>query len=339
MPRNPNPDAAVIPADALAASTAARVVPVQAKVVTMGGVTLGYISSPAKIAWGFEFRARRLAEIERLIAHRHGGPVDTDDFNDELATLAAELIGDPNRALPWVRRWIPRMDAATAERAVVAATRRPRNRTADAVAKMIGVTNVERLALGLRTIGAVDCPKRMRSRIRKQKQRERDEAARRAAGAVPRSEYIAGSVAEEARRRGVSRMTIHRERKRLRDPDIENIRKSARYRSECNKGSYKDIALGPVTPGRIPAFRATGKGIDRDGTYSAKPAALDAHPKRGDGRGVNPNNPVAEDGPVRSNHQKKAARQPGNAGAGRGASGARAKARPSPASTGEDGGC
>src|SRR3712207_3478808 len=55
----------------------ARVVPARARLVKAGSAVLGYRHKPARRWRGWSTAAQRLLEIERLIVHRHGGPVDT----------------------------------------------------------------------------------------------------------------------------------------------------------------------------------------------------------------------------------------------------------------------
>lgn len=85
----------------------------------------------------------------------------------------------------------------------------------------------ERCALDIRTIGAFDVPKAKRAKLQKQKQRQRDrsrkEEQRRAAGACPRTDYLANSFSQAGpwEAFGISRRTWERRGKPV--PEAEAI--------------------------------------------------------------------------------------------------------------------
>jgi len=105
---------------------------------------------------------------------------------------------------------------------LVAAAQSVQHRThdlrADAVANLLRVTMAERLALGLRTIGACDVTPAERRRIMKEKKmrqdRERQSAKRNSEGRKSRSEYEKNSLSQQRpwEAEGISRRTWERRR-------------------------------------------------------------------------------------------------------------------------------
>src|SRR5262245_41886327 len=115
----------------------------------------------------------------------------------------------------------------------------------DNLARFLGVTIVQRTALGLTTIGACNFSKRARKQQRKHRDRMAKERKRRASGVLSRAEYEANSMAAKAREEGVSRMTIYR-RKRADEqaknsPDVTVVSAAIFLSGED----------GPVTPAGV----------------------------------------------------------------------------------------
>lgn len=163
--------------------------------------------------------ALRLQDFARLFRSRYGAPILPDDDSGRhdimpvLHHLAA--LDRPKRRIEvWFRLWAPWMafgeqDAMAAE---ALATAKPWK--ADTLAWHYHITKEERRMIGLTTIGAVDHQKAARTRRRKERDRQRKAAARRAAGAKPRADYLAAS-AERAKpweAEGISRRTWYRRR-------------------------------------------------------------------------------------------------------------------------------
>lgn len=155
----------------------------------------------------------RVAEIQKLIRLRHGGPCDTDDGGiylqaalPHLLRLYAgpELLG---RVLGCAQTWLPCVPAdqiaegLDADDAGAAALL-----TADALATVLGVERQERADLGLRTIGATDFTRRQRLARRRRNDAAYQAAKRKAAGATPRAE----SNVAKAKALGVSLSTYKR---------------------------------------------------------------------------------------------------------------------------------
>ncbi len=117
-------------------------------------------------------------------------------------------------------------------------------RDGDDLARMLGVDIAMRERLQVWQIGATDCSRTARQERKRQRDNERRRAARRAAGAKPRSEYEAGSTAAQARHLGISpyalRKRISREKAKA-SADVTCV--TAR-----NIDSLADI---PVTSGSL----------------------------------------------------------------------------------------
>jgi hypothetical protein len=214
---------------------AARVIPEDAQRVTVGASQLGYwLDKRRKPKW--RLGPHRVREVERLIELRHGGPCDTDDgevyFIIVANALAPGLVtGNAGRQNPisiararlarWAAEWTPRIPAAKIDHVIDRAVSEQRWWRQDTAANHLKLTMAERTAGRITTIGAIDCTKEQREEFRKQRKRDaqkaRDEAARRADGAKTRTEYETQSKAAEARREGISRSTYYRRLKPKRD--------------------------------------------------------------------------------------------------------------------------
>jgi hypothetical protein len=103
---------------------------------------------------------------------------------------------------------------AEAEAMLERADDMPQQRTADKLAKFLGVTYPQRQQLGLTTIGSIDVPRRGRILLRKRRRRLNCERSRRAGGARPRADYEAKSLARTKpwEAQGMSRRSWYRKR-------------------------------------------------------------------------------------------------------------------------------
>lgn len=171
----------------------------------------------------FSIELLRLREIEAIISSRHGGPVpdpeDTDDRDTCLAYIrAAAMTVSGQDMAAWCRVWAPWVASSDLVPIVAEAARRSRMIRADGVAGLLHVTMTERTNLGLRTIGASDLSKSARTKLAKDRKRERDreqkEATRRAEGRQERASQRATSLAalKPWEAEGVSRRTWYRRR-------------------------------------------------------------------------------------------------------------------------------
>lgn len=144
----------------------------------------------------------RMREIERLFVHRYGDRLPNDDAGMEDLLLAANQIAQmdgnaEDHILRWALDWAPwvydRKDIAPVlfARGIAA---NPRRYKADTLASLLNLTMSTRTALGITTIGAVDCNKQQRLELRRERKRTYAEVRRRANGAKPRAQYEAESL-------------------------------------------------------------------------------------------------------------------------------------------------
>src|SRR5262249_18031434 len=97
-----------------------------------------------------------------------------------------------------------------------------KHRTADNLARFLGVTYEQRQRLGLTTIGSVNVKRTDRREIRRIRDKVKHRDKRRAAGVRPRDEYEANSLSRTQpwRERGMSRRTWERHRNKARDASV-----------------------------------------------------------------------------------------------------------------------
>lgn len=161
----------------------------------------------------------RVADLNRLLRDRYcGETLPNDDAGADDARIVASHVArlpgrNPvSRIIAWLNLrapWMPIADRIELADCVLAD---PRIWTADALAVALNVTATERTRLRLWTIGAIDESREQRLAKRKERDRARKEAKRRAAGAKPRAQFESqGSpwIALE-----ISRRTWERRRRR-----------------------------------------------------------------------------------------------------------------------------
>lgn len=176
------------------------------KTVTLGKAVLGYLASRRRISRSPWNHARgRMNEIEKIIRARHGAIVpETDDafiYAEALAAVLFPEFGEDFVVMVegFMRKWYPWATQHQIEHVIFERTqRRFKDISADALGHMLHLTDAERTSLRIRTIGACDITAAQRKRRQKLVRRDRDrmakQVARRAAGAVPRDEYLANSL-------------------------------------------------------------------------------------------------------------------------------------------------
>jgi hypothetical protein len=164
----------------------------------------------------FSLAAVRRREIERHA--RHVGAADTEDFWRWPTAWAwhNQNTRDPVGALMGATQ---RMGATLTEADALAileqADGMPQHRTADSLARFLGVTYPQRQRLGITTIGSVDVSRRARRLMRKRARRLYWERRRRSRGARPRTEYVESSLMriEPWKAEGISRRTWYRRKR------------------------------------------------------------------------------------------------------------------------------
>lgn len=163
----------------------------------------------------WDMNIQRRAEIQRLIEYRHSHSCDTDDAETYLDAVLPHLfrIHSASRRLDqaiadWARNWVPTLDQAfVADVVERARIEDPRLLKADAIAKLLKVTQAERTILKLRTIGACDRTKRQRQIDRKRRNTEIQRERRARNGATPRTHSKAATQPWKVL--GISRSTYY----------------------------------------------------------------------------------------------------------------------------------
>jgi hypothetical protein len=165
----------------------------------------------------FNLAVLRLAEINKLCRHRYGGfgeLPDDDSGRHDLHVLMhhhALLHSNVVRMRNIIAAKAPWMDSVEAGEIIQDACRSPRKWTADQLGKEMGLTEVDREYLGIRTIGSIDMTCKERRQLR---DRRRQRKRRKAKGARMRTEYEAGSInrTEPWLALGISRRTWYRQK-------------------------------------------------------------------------------------------------------------------------------
>ena len=142
--------------------------------------------------------ALRIADLSTLFRSRYGAVLPEDDAGRDDIRLAVDhlaALAHPARAITrWLESWAPWMTLGEQRQVIADGIAQQRNWKADALAWRLRLTKEQRTMLGITTIGAIDHGKAARKKRRKDRDRERKEAKRRAAGVLPRDAYEAGSV-------------------------------------------------------------------------------------------------------------------------------------------------
>lgn len=202
------PSAAVVPETA-ATKDVPRVVPPAAKLEVRGKVVFGYWHSPARPMSLKPMARLRVAEIGRLIQHRHGPRCDTDDR--ELYADALLQVAPLNLCKGLLELALGMRDIEIAAAVASVGSQASKGLSAGELGNLLCLRYTERLALRIRTIRAFDVePVSLEQRREADRRRKMEKA--RAAGVRPRTLYEAGSVSAQARKEGVSRSTIYRRR-------------------------------------------------------------------------------------------------------------------------------
>jgi len=208
---------------------------------------VGHVPAPPRRRnHNFSFLAKRRHEI---VSHaRHVGAAQTDDFDRWLMAWVWHNPGAKDQIwslIECAKNMGGKITEAEASAIIEEASITRKHLTADNLARFLGVTIVQRTALGLTTIGACNFSKRARKQQRKHRDRMAKERKRRASGVLSRAEYEANSMAAKAREEGVSRMTIYRRKRAVEQaknsPDVTGVSAAIFLSGED----------GPVTPAGV----------------------------------------------------------------------------------------
>ena len=157
----------------------------------------------------------RLRELERVFADRYGPVLPDDDAGrDDIFVLVnhlAHLAGAERKIHARVSRLAPWMGDDQTAALIEMVMPKPMKWTADQLAERIGLDYATRTRLRITTIGAVDCQKAKRARLRKKRDAARHKALRAKAGARPRAASAAQT--EPWKKEGKSRRTWYRHRR------------------------------------------------------------------------------------------------------------------------------
>jgi hypothetical protein len=162
----------------------------------------------------------RPREIRRVLRDRYGRALPDDDAGrEDMAILlrhVAHLHDGYRRMENYIEVYAPWLvDGERVNFLNAALCSTPPAFTADEIAIQLNVTLETRQALGLTTIGAVDCDKEERQARRKALGRLRKARRRRKTGCKMRAEYLATSLSEKQPwlAEGISRRTWYRRQK------------------------------------------------------------------------------------------------------------------------------
>lgn len=166
--------------------------------------------------------AARISELQRIFDYRYGRAqiVPATDEGFQAARVMVHHIGrlkhGQRRMSDWLLRCAPWMSPRDHERLISEVEECPLKWTADKLAWKLRLTQAEREGLGITTIGAIDLPKAERISRRKARKNAAREAARRAEGAIPRAQYLAGAISRTQpwKATGESRAAWYRRRAR-----------------------------------------------------------------------------------------------------------------------------
>ncbi|WP_316205262.1 hypothetical protein [Bradyrhizobium sp. SZCCHNS3004] len=172
------------------------------------------------------FATLRCNELDRYFDDRYGQVLPDDDAGRAdvmiyLSHLAHRENIDRVRAMhTWLDRHAPWLVDDERDGAIAKAFRLMTKYKPDTLAELFGLTYARRQRLKIRTIGAIDMPKKAREERRKAKARERKAAQRKAEGRMSRAEYEGESISKLQPwvAMGKSRAAYYREQKAAKSP-------------------------------------------------------------------------------------------------------------------------
>jgi len=211
------------------------------------------------------FNAKRRREI---IAHaRHVGAAGTEDFERWLIAWVWQNPAAKDQVwavMEAAKRMGGEITETGAEAVIEAAGSTWRRKSADNMARWLGLTYDVRQALGITTIGSVNVTKRVRKELRKFRNNEAKLRKRRASGAIARAEYEANSLSatQPWRELGMSRRTWERRRNKARDASA----------GTAILLSSEDVPASAGTAEQGFALKEVRRLTSRDGVHRAVPA-------------------------------------------------------------------
>lgn len=161
----------------------------------------------------------RVAELMRYLRHRYGTALPNDDAGhaDLLIVMnhLAHRTQPQRRMVAFCEQWSPWLHVDERSTLIERVLANPLKWKADTLGRALGLTLVERTALRIVTIAAVDVTREELHELNKRKHAAREKMRRRKAGAVVRAEYETGSAAraEPWRAMGMSRRSWYRKGK------------------------------------------------------------------------------------------------------------------------------
>jgi hypothetical protein len=161
----------------------------------------------------------RIRDLSILFTARYGGELlpDDDSGRGDLEIIAHHLahLSEPARRIrSWAELRAPWIASGELASIIDQVLERPIRWKADTIARKLNVTAAERAARNITTIGAIDETAEQREAKRKQTNRDRMAAKRRAAGIAPRVRFEPGSKPWEIA--GISESTWRRRRRKPR---------------------------------------------------------------------------------------------------------------------------
>jgi hypothetical protein len=155
----------------------------------------------------------RRKELVRICEARWGLVLPDDDAGLSDVQLFADhcSASDLNILKAFCENRAPWMTAE--EISGVFAQRRTQPWSSDDLAVVLHLTDADRTALGVRTIGAVDCGKATRTKRRKRLKRDLERQRRQAAGAKPHSQSLSATKPWEHENPPISKRTWERRRR------------------------------------------------------------------------------------------------------------------------------
>ncbi|MGF3026700.1 hypothetical protein ACQVP2_28260 [Methylobacterium aquaticum] len=158
---------------------------------------------------------KRVAQISRLLRHRHQGQCRTDDAEHWFETVLPHLLliaatrpiwcMNPFR---WAQRFTPELHPSRVAVVIAEARRFPSSYTSEEIGRRLMLKDAEREALKLTHLWPVDLEREEHAGRQKAKDAIRKKRARAAAGATPRERSLAALKPWEAEQ--VSRRTWYR---------------------------------------------------------------------------------------------------------------------------------